>query len=217
MEAVAAVSCAPRRRLRIGSCTCCRATTHSSTCSWLSSDRRSRRPSRSTRTSRCFIVLPVITATSPGCSPAEWIAPNASTTRFSLSAHGRVSASAVRRESADFEGSLGSCHRPTPPSLPRPNRVHRWRDLSPRRSPVVWPPWKQGPARSRVRVGWLSPGSSSGASRDFSMTSTPVGASAPAGLPDMIGRFHAATASPVRLMPSRAWLAHARATHVWRT
>ena len=43
------------------------------------------------------------------------------------------------------------------------------------------------------------------------MASAPVEASAPASLPDMIGRFHAATASPVRLMPSRAWLAHALA------
>ena len=43
MEVGAEVSCEPRRRLRIGR-TCRRATTHSSTCSWLSSDRRSRRP-----------------------------------------------------------------------------------------------------------------------------------------------------------------------------
>ena len=66
-----------------------------------------------------------ITGTSPGCSPAEWIAPNASTTRFSLSAHERVSASAVRRESDDQALALESGPQLTPPSLPRPNRTRR--------------------------------------------------------------------------------------------
>ena len=110
---------APRASSRVGAiestaATCCRATTHSSTCSWLSSRRRLRRPSRSTKTVRCFTVQPATTATSLGYSPAARIATNASTTGFSLCAHERVGASAMRRESADLAAALESGHVPSP-------------------------------------------------------------------------------------------------------
>ena len=76
---------APRASSRVGAiesaaATCCRATTHSSTCSWLSSRRRLRRTSRLTKTARCFTVQLATTAASLGCSPAARIAPNASAT-----------------------------------------------------------------------------------------------------------------------------------------
>ena len=110
---------APRASSRVGAiestaATCCRATTHSSTCSWLSSRRRLRRPSRSTKTVRCFTVQPATTAASLGYSPASRIAPNASTTGFTLCAHERVGASAMRRESADLAAALESGHVPSP-------------------------------------------------------------------------------------------------------
>jgi len=62
---------------------------------------------------RCFTVQPAITATF-GYSPAARIATNASTTGFSLCAHERVGASAVRRESADLAAALESGHVSSP-------------------------------------------------------------------------------------------------------
>jgi len=63
---------------------------------------------------RCFTVQPATTAASLGYSPAARIATNASTTGFSLCAHERVGASAVRRESADQAAALESGHVPSP-------------------------------------------------------------------------------------------------------